>query len=41
MKHNTKTCHTDFNIANFKTIDKKFSNNKRKAKCPGFNESQT
>ena len=31
-KRNTETSHTDINTANFKIIDIKFSNNKRKQK---------
>ena len=41
MKHNIETSHAGVDIANVKAINKNFNNNKRKAKYPGFNKSET
>ena len=42
MKHNIEKSHSDFNTANFKIIDKYFSNNKRNHKnAESFSTSKT
>ena len=42
VKHNIEKSHSDFNTANFKIIDKYFSNNKRNHKnAESFSTSKT